>query len=317
MRRRHLLALAGATAGGAVFPAHAQKSAMPRVGFLVAGDAEPSWTLFRNAMADLGYVEGRTIAFEYRSSGTNYSRLDELAESLVRLQVKVIVAVLSQAIAAGKKATSTIPIVFNGAAPDTGTVTNLARPEGNLTGVFGSSATVAGKCIQLFHDIIPGSKTIGVLLNVPDPFHAPLLREIETASRAERMEIVPVMIKTPDELPAAFDALASRRVDGVMIQPSLGLNVTAALALKHRLPSVSIRREFAAAGGLLAYGASQADITRTVAGYVDKVLKGSRPADLPVQQATRFELIVNQKTAKALGLVLTPMFLARADEVIE
>jgi putative tryptophan/tyrosine transport system substrate-binding protein len=317
MRRRHLLALAGAAANGAAFPAQAQKSAMPRVGFLVAGDPEPTWTLFRKAMADLGYVEGRTVTFEYRASDANPRRLEELAVSLVGLEVDVIVAALSPAIAAARKATSKIPIVFNGAAPETGTVSSLARPEGNLTGVSSSSTTVAGKCVQLFHEIIPATKAIGVLLNLPDPFYVPLRQAVETATRAEKIEIVPVMIKTPDELPAAFEMLASRGVDGVFIQPSLGLDVTAALALKHRLPSVSFRREFAPAGGLLAYGADHADLNRIVAGYVDKVLKGARPADLPVQQATRFELVVNQKTAKAIGLVLTPTFLARADEVIE
>ncbi len=316
MKRRHLLALAGAAVSAAA-PAHAQKSATPKVGFLVAGDPEPSWTQFRKAMTDLGYVDGRTVRFEYRASTADRSQLDELATVLVSLEVNVLVAVLTPAITAAKKATTKIPIIFNGGAVETGLVKNVARPEGNLTGVFGATAALAGKSVQLFHDLKPKAKALGVLLNAPDPFHVPLLREIDTVGRAEKIEIVPVMIKTPDELPAAFDELARRGVDGVMIQPSLPLAATTTMAMQYRLPAISFRREFAEAGGLLSLSSDFSDIYRTVAGYVDKVLKGAQPADLPVQQATRVELVVNQRTAKVLGLVLPPLFLARADEVIE
>jgi putative ABC transport system substrate-binding protein len=311
MRRRHFVALASAAA----LPAQAQT--VPRIGFLMAGDAEPTWTLFRKAMAELGYIEGRTVTFEFRAAEAAGARLDEFAVDLVRIKVDAIVPVLAPAIAAAKRATSTIPIIFNGGAPDTGMVSSMARPEGNLTGVSSASATLAGKGIQLFHEIKPATKVFGVLLNVPDPFHVPLQREIEAVGRAEKIDIVPVLLKSRDELPQAFDAMARRGVDGVSIQPSLGLEATAALALKHRLAAISFRREFAEVGGLMSYGADQAEINRAVAGYVDKILKGARPADLPVQQASRIELIVNQKTARALGLVFPPMFLARADEVIE
>jgi putative ABC transport system substrate-binding protein len=312
MRRRSLLALAGA---GAALPANAQK--IPRVGFLVAGDPEPSRTQFRKAMADLGYVDGRNIRFEYRASDADRSSLDALATALVSLEVDVIVAVLSPAVAAAKRATSKIPIVFTGGAPETGMLTNVARPEANLTGVHGATAVVAGKTVQLFQDFKPATKALGLLLNAPDPFRVPLQREIETAGRAINIEIVPAMVKTPADLAAEYDTLARRGVDGVLVQPSLSLVMAAALALQHRLPSFSFRREFVEAGGLMSYGADQADIFRLVAGYVDKVLKGARPADLPVQLAARFELILNQKTAKALGVAFAPLFLARADEVIE
>lgn len=315
MRRRYLLGLAAVLAIGAVVPAHAQ--GMPRIGFLTAGDPEPTWTLFRKAMAELGYIEGRTVTFEFRAADAASGRLDEFAADLVRIKVDAIVPVLSPAIAAAKRATSTIPIVFNGGAPDTGMVSNVARPEGNLTGVFSPSSTLAGKGLQLFHEIRPVTKTFGVLLNGLDPFHVPLQREVETVGRAERIDLLPVLIKSRDELPQAFEAMARRGVDGVLVQPSLGLEATAALALKHRLAAISFRKEFAEAGGLLSYGADQVEINRAVAGYVDKILKGARPADLPAQQASRVELIVNQKTARALGLTLSPMFLARVDEVIE
>ena len=311
MKRRHLLALSGAVASS---PGFAQ--AKPRIGFLAAGDPEPTWTLFRRAMADLGYIEDRTVKYEYRAA-TERERLDAFAAELVRLEVDVIVAFLSPAIAAAQRATSRVPIVFNGAAPETGVVSNVARPEANITGAFSPSSTVAGKGIQLFHEMKPTTKAIGVLLNANDPFHVPLLQGIETVGRAERIEIVPVLIQSPDALAQAFEALAQRGVDSVLIQPSLGFAPTVALALKLRLPAFSFRREFAEAGGLFAYGADQAEINRAVASSVDRILKGARPGDLPVQQASRFELVINQKTAKVLEFVLPPLFLARADEVIE
>ncbi len=315
MRRRTLLALTGAAAGLVVFQARAQK--VPTVGFLIAGDPEPRWTQFRKAMADLGYIDGRTVKYEYRAAGADAGSLDGLAASLVSLKVDVIVAVLSQAIAAAERATPTIPIVFNGAAPSTGMVKNVARPEGNMTGAYSPTAVLAGKSVQLFREVVPAPKAIGVLINVPDPFHVPLLREIEIAGRAEKIDIVPAMVNAPAELAAAYDMLARRGVDGVLVQPSLGMAEPAQLALKHRMPSISYRREFADAGGLLSYGADQMENDRNVASYVDRILKGARPADLPALQSSRFELVINQKTAKALGLVLSPMLLARADEVIE
>jgi putative ABC transport system substrate-binding protein len=171
--------------------------------------------------------------------------------------------------------------------------------------------------VQLFREIVPAPKAVGVLINVPDPFRVPLLHEIETAGLAEKIDIVPAMVNAPAELGGAYDMLLRRRVDGVLVQPSLGMTEPAALALKHRLPSISYRREFADAGGLLSYGANQMENDRNVASYVDRILKGARAADLPALQSSRFELVVNQRTAKAIGLVFSPMFLARADEVIE
>jgi putative ABC transport system substrate-binding protein len=309
MRRRHLLSLAGSVAAA---PAHAQK--MARVGILFAADPEPTWTLFRKAMAALGYVEGRSVVYEYRAG--DRSSLDALAQSLVDSKVDVIVPVLSPAIAAVKARTSTIPIVFNGGALYTGMVSNMARPEANLTGVSGASASLAGKGLQLFHEIRP-TKLFGLLLNASDPFHIPLQRDVEAVAKAERIELVLGHLKSREELPSAVEAMAKRGVGGVSVQPTLGLEAAAALALKNRLPAISFRREFAEVGGLLSYGADQAEINREVAGYVDRILKGAPIADLPVVQASKFELVVNQKTARALGFVFPPMFLARVDEVIE
>lgn len=316
MKRRRLLAVAGASAALQAAAAHAQRP-IPRIGFLIAGDREPLWMLFRKAMADLGHVEDRTIKYEYRVADAGRGELPVMAAELVALNVDVIVAVLTPAINAARAATTKIPIVFYGGAVATGAVTNIARPEGNFTGVAGATAVVAGKSVQLFHEIKPTTKALGLLLNEPDPFRVPLQREVETAGKAQQIEIVPMMLKGRDELPAAYEEMVRRRVDGVLVQPSLPLEMAATLALKNRLAAVSYFREFALAGGLISLGADEVDICRILAGYVDRVLKGTRPADLPVQQVTKFELVVNQKTARSLGFTLSPMFLTRADEVIE
>jgi putative ABC transport system substrate-binding protein len=316
MKRRRLLAVVGASAALPAAVAHAQLR-MPRVGLLMAGVPEPFWTLFRKAMADIGYLEGRTIKYEYRVAEAGRGELPVMAAELVTLNVDVIVAVLTPAINAARAATTKIPIVFYGGAVATGAVTNIARPEGNFTGVAGATAVLAGKSVQLFHEIKPATKALGLLLNAPDPFYVPLQREVEAAGKAQQIEIVPMMLKGRDELPAVYEELVRRRVDGVVVQPSLPLEMAATLAVKNRLAAVSYFREFALAGGLISLGADQVDICRIVASYVDRVLKGTRPADLPVQQVTKFELVVNQKTARSLGLTLSPMFLTRADEVIE
>lgn len=296
-------------------PAYAQPS-LPRVGFLVAGDAEPTWSLFRKAMAGLGLIEGKSVAYEFRAGDTT-QRLEAAARELVALKVNVIVAVLSPATAAAAKATATIPIVFNGGAPVTGLVNNMARPEGNLTGAFSPSSTVAAKGLQLFHEMRPQTRTVGLLLNAADPFHVPLLRDVEATSHIEKIELVPVFMKPEDQPADAFATLASRRADGVLVQPSLGMTAMAARALQARLPAFSFRREFAEVGGLFSYGADQAEINRAIASQVERILKGVKPSDLPVQQATKFELVINRKTAAALGLALPPLFVASADEVID
>jgi putative ABC transport system substrate-binding protein len=195
-------------------------------------------------------------------------------------------------------------------------VKNMARPEGNMTGVSGPSAGLPGKSLQLFHEIRP-TKRFGVILNVADPFHVSLQRELEIVAKAEGIELDLGHIKSAEELAAAIEEMAKRAVDGVLVQPSLGLEVAAALTLKHRLPAISFRRQFVDAGGLLSYGSDQAEINREVAVYVDRILKGRRVADLPVVQTSKVELLINQKTARALGIAFPAAFLARVDEVIE
>jgi putative ABC transport system substrate-binding protein len=311
VKRRRLLAFAGA------LPLAARAQAPKRVGFLITGDAEPSWSLFRKAMADLGYKDGSNLKYEYRAAEAAGPKLDEMAADLTRLKVDVIVTVLTPSVAAARRATSTIPIAWMGADPQAGGITNLSRPEGNVTGAFSPSATLAGKALQLFHEIKPDTKSFGLLLNSADPFHVPLQRDVETVAKAEKIELIVEFPKSHAEIGPVMDALIKRGVDGVMIQPSLGLDVAAHEALARKLPAISFRREFAEAGGLLSYATDYADLIRVLARQTDKLLKGVPPGNIPVQQPTRFEMVVNRKTATALGLTLSPTFLARADEVIE
>jgi putative ABC transport system substrate-binding protein len=311
VKRRYLLAVAGA------LPLSAKAQSTKRVGFLVAGDPEPTWSLFRKGMLDAGYVEGRDVHYEYRPIDAPGPRLDAAAADLVGAKVDVLVAILTPALAAARRATSTLPIAWMGADPQAAGISNFARPEGNVTGTFSPSSTLAGKSLQFFHEIKPDTRLFGLLLNAGDPFHVPLQRDIEAVAQAEKIELAVALPGPGAAIAPALDVLIARGVAGVMIQPSLGLDVIARLALERRLPAISFRREFAEHGGLMSYAADYAELMRVLAGQVGQLLKGTPVASIPVQQATRFELVVNRKTAAALGLALSPAFLARADEVIE
>lgn len=310
MRRRHLLALAGALSSP---PARAQP--LPKVGILAAGDPQPGLTLFRKAMAELGYHEGRTVIYEIRS-GADSDELDGQVDRLLVDGVQVIVTMLTPAMTAAARKTKTVPIVFDSAAPETVKVNNVARPGGNLTGVFNPSALVAGKCLQLFREAKPGARAFGVLLNKRDPFHVPMRREVEAAAQAVQVGCKVVEVPTPEGLPQVFAEVAKLGLDGVVVQPSLGLEAAAKLALALRVPTMSLRRSFVEAGGLMSYGANQVDTCRIMASQVDQILKGAAVSDVPVQQAALFELVVNHHTAKALDFRFPPLFLARVDEVI-
>ena len=298
-------------------PLSARAEGMKRVGFLVTGDPEPTWSLFRKGMVEAGYVEGRTVTYEYRPVDAPGPRLDGAAAELAGLKVDVLVTILTPAIAAARRATSTIPIAWMGADPQVTGIRNLSRPEGNVTGVYSPSSTLAGKALQLFHEIRPETKLFGLLLNAGDPFHVPLQRDVEAAAQAEKIDLVIEQPKSRADIGSGLDALIKRGVTGVLVQPSLGLEFVAQLVLEKRVPAISFRREFAEAGGLIAYSADYADLTRILARQVDQLLKGVPLSNIPVQQASRFEMIVNRKTAAALGIALPPTFLARADEVIE
>lgn len=318
MKRRFLLA-AGTLATATPVGARAQGGKVFRVGVLTGGQREPFWSIFRNTLKDLGYVEGANIRFEYRSSDYVPERLDALAAELVALNVDVLVAVQTPAALAAKKATRTIPVLLAGVgdAVATGLVTSLARPEANLTGVSTATAELAGKSVELLKEILPAARRIAAIANAPDPFHKPLLEQLEKAGSQAGVAIERTMIEREADLEPAFARLGGGAVDAVIVQPSLSPALTAALALKHRLPSAAASRRFVDAGGLLAYAADIQHIYRDSAVYLDKILKGAKPGDLPVQGPVKIEMIVNLKTARALNLTVPQSILIRADEVIE
>jgi putative tryptophan/tyrosine transport system substrate-binding protein len=316
MRRREFLTLLGGAAVTSPFAAHAQKR-VARIGVLLVGGPEFMGP-YRDALRDLGYVEGKNIQLEVRSARGQTNRLPELAAELVRSKVDVIVASLTPAVTAAKNATRDIPIVMAPAGDPvaTGLIANLARPGGNITGLSATGAQLSSKNLELIREIVPTARRVAVLGNPSDPFTKPYLEQIHEGAQAMRFDIQPIMVRGSDELDGAFTAMARERADAVIIQGSLPIK-SIDLALKYRLPVLSHQKFVAQEGGLASYSASIAERGREIAGYVDKILKGAKPADLPVQQPTKFELVINLKTAKALGLEVPPTLLARADEVIE
>src|SRR6266851_4401921 len=321
MRRRDLLALIGGMAALRPRAGAAQQAKVPTIGVLVVGSpgSEKFWRLFRDSMRELGYSEGQNIRYEFRSDQGEASRLPDLAAELVQLKVDVIVPWFTPATRAAKQATSDIPIVMamTGNPVETGLVASLARPGGNITGISNMGSEMAGKCVELTREMLPSAHRLVALANAPDPFSKPFLERVRLGGEATGMAIDPILIRVPEELEAAFTAMEKEPPDAVIVQPSLPTKRAAELALKYRIPAVSFVRAIVEAGGLMTFGVVEADVYRRVAVFVDKVLKGAKPADLPVEQPTRFELVINLKTAKALGVTIPPAFLARADQVIE
>jgi len=321
MRRRDFIKMLGISAAAWPLTARAQQAHIPKIGVLVAGTPDPQqfWTIFRQALRDLGYIEGQNIQFEYRSAEGDRTRLNGLAIDLARMNLDIIVTWQTPTVMAAKQATHSIPIVMadSGDPVGTGLVASLARPGGNVTGMAGVTAELAGKSVELIRQIIPSSTQIAALCNGPDPFSKPFLHHIELGGEAEGVAIKPVILSSNDQLDAAFSKMSDEHVDAVIIQPSLPTRRTAELALRYHLPAASVPRWFADEGGLLSYSPRQADIYRKAASYVDKILKGANPADLPVEQPTKFELVLNLHTAKGLGITIPPKLLAVADEVIE
>ena len=317
MRRREFIALIGVAV---VWPraARAQQTKMPRIGVLLVAGSEILGP-FQQALRDLGYIEGKTIQIDMRSAEGRASLLPELAAELVRSKVDVIVASQTPAIMAAKKATRDIPIVMAPAGDPLalGFIASLARPGGNITGLSAANDELAAKSLELIREIIPTARRVGVLGNASDPFVKSFLEHIQQSAPMVRLEVHPIMIRGDDELEGAFAAMARQRSDAVVVQSSLPVKLTVDLALKYRLPSLSAQTSDAHVGRLATYSASFAERSRQIAGYVDNILKGAKPSDLPVQQPTKFELVINLKTAKMLGMVISTSLLARADEVIE
>jgi putative ABC transport system substrate-binding protein len=300
--------------------AAAQQPKMPIIGVLLVESpgSEQFRQQLREELRKLGYVDGQSIRFEFRSDQGKPARLPELAAELVQLKVDIIVTWYTTAAHAAREATREIPIVMGlaGNPVETGLVETLARPGGNVTGVSGVGAEVASKSVELTAEMLPSARRVVALGNAPDPFAKPFLENIRLSAKGRGITIDPMMINGADELEAAFAAMEKDRPDAVIVQPSLGLKPPA-LALKYRIPAISIMHEFTQEGGLMSYSHSASDIYRRTATFVNKILKGAKPAELPVEQPTKFEVVINLKTASALGLTIPQSLLLRADELIE
>jgi putative tryptophan/tyrosine transport system substrate-binding protein len=302
-----------------------QTAKVPRIGILSdenrprAGSFKP----FVEGLRGLGWVEGRNITFELRYAAGNNEILPNLAADLVELRPDVILAVGTRAARAAKRATETIPVVFARIADpiDSGLVPALARPGGNLTGLTTQSRELAAKRLELLFTAVPGAKRVGVLWDPNFPPDGPQLKEIEGAAPILKLELIPAEVRGPDELEPALRAMAEQRADALIVLPAGIFDANsrrlADLTTKARLPTMFQRRELVEAGGLMSYGPDYADMYRRAAAYADKILKGASPADIPIEQPTKFELVINLKTANALGLSLPYTLLGLADEVIE
>jgi putative ABC transport system substrate-binding protein len=323
IRRREFITLLGAAAAAWPLAALAQNPTMPVIGFLNSGSPDGGTRIlraFRQGLGEFGYIEGENVAIEYRWAEDQTDRLLGMAADLVRRRVAVIAATGAGASTqAAKSATATIPIVFySGQDPvQAGLIASLNRPGGNLTGVATLGTELGPKRLELLHESLPSARVIAMLVSPANPN----AEELQAAAVSLGLQIHFVPAATERDLEAAFARIAELRVGGLWIGP-YGVFVSeseqlAALALRHAVPAISPSREFAAAGGLMSYGDSDADQYRRVGVYVGRILKGAKPADLPVQQATRVELAINLKTAKALGITVPITLLGRADEVIE
>jgi len=327
MRRREFITLLGGAAAGWPLAASAQQPAMPVIGFLNGGSPEPfgqAMAAFRTGLGESGYVEGRNLAIEYRWARGQYQQLPAMATELVGRQVAVIVA--GGSIAAGfaaKAATATIPIVFSsGTDPvKVGLVPSLSRPGGNLTGAFILSVELEAKRLQLLHELIPTATVIAILMNPNFTDAENQRRDLEAAGHAIAQRIVFLDAGSEREIDAAFASLVQQRAGALLVASDPLLfghrDQIVTLAARHAVPAIYQWRDFAVAGGLMSYGTVLAEMYRPVGVYTGRILKGEKPADLPVQQSTKVELILNLKTAKALGITFPLTLLGRADEVIE
>jgi putative ABC transport system substrate-binding protein len=319
MKRRAFIAgLGGAAAWG---PAAFGQSRPSRIGALVIGNADsPGFQKeLREGLRELGRIEGRDYLIELRSAEGQLGRLPELAAELVRLDVDVIVALFTPCGRAARDATREIPIVIITGDPlGTGLVKSLSQPGANVTGLSQMAPQTHLKCAELFRDMLPAARRIGLLANGADPlFSDLLLEEVRRVGSASGIRVEPVVVvRSPEELETTFATLA-KQMDAVIFQASLPTTRMVELTTAHRLPSATALREFAEIGGLMSYQADTRLLFRRAAGFVDKILRGERPAEIPIEQPTKFELVINLKTAKALGMTIPESFLLRADEVIE
>jgi putative ABC transport system substrate-binding protein len=330
-RRDFITLIGGAAASPVAWPlaarAQQQTGKVPRIGSLgltSPSDRPPLLDAFRQGLRELGWVEGQNIVIDYRFAEGRLDRLPDLAAELVRLKVDVIVSLGTQGVTAARNATDTIPIVMIAVRDPVaiGLIASLARPGGNVTGVSGyAGLEIVAKQLELLKETVPKNSLVAILSNPTNAYHQLAIQELNVAARSLGVQLQLLEARDPNEFDGAFAAMAKERAGALLVLADIILNNSqtrlADLAAKNRLPAIYGVRESVEAGGLMSYGASFLDLHRRAATYVDKILKGAKPADLPVEQPTRFELVINLKTAKALGLDVPPTLLAHADEVIE
>jgi putative ABC transport system substrate-binding protein len=326
IRRREFIFTLGGAAAAWPLAVRAQQPTMPVIGFLHQGSAEPtahSVDAFRSGLQERGYIEGRNVIFEFRWANGEYNRLSALAAELVSRQPAVIAAALLPAAQAAKAATTTIPIVFiSGSDPvETGLVTSLNRPTENVTGVSLFAVPLIAKRLELLHELIPGATTVAVLVNPTNPNVQANMRDIAAAGHSTGLRIVFMSASSDEGFDAAFSEVSQRQVGAVIVSAD-GLFASrraqlVALAARIAVPTMYFQREFVDVGGLISYGANSSAMYRQAGIYTGKILKGTKPAALPIEQPTKFELVINLQTARALGFEVRPTLLALADEVIE
>jgi putative ABC transport system substrate-binding protein len=322
MRRREFITLVGGATVVWPLAAHGQQPArVYTIGVLSLARPNPGPLLkaLREGLRDADYIEGHNLRLEIRSAPGRPDLQLEKAAELVRLKVDLIVTFFTPAAVAAKQATRDIPIVMAGAGDPvaTGLVASLARPGGNVTGQSSGGAEVAGKSVELIRELIPAAHSIGVLADDSDPFAEPYVAQIGRAARSAGMDVAPIMTRPGQPLEAAFETLTSKRVAGLLIQGSIASKEMLDLAIKHRLPALTSTRLGPPLGALMSYSSDYLALARQSAAYIDKILKGATPAELPVTFPTKFLLVINLKTAQTLNLEIPPTLLARADEVIE
>jgi putative ABC transport system substrate-binding protein len=323
-RRAFLATLAGGLLAAPLAAGAQPRPRVARVAFLDGGNLESHlWQATRDGLRELGYVEGQNLIIEFRSAKGKFDRVPELLAELIRLHVDVIVTIGDPVVSAAKQATSAIPIVMAGAGDPVGRgfVASLARPGGNITGVSNLAVALTAKWLELAKEVVPRISRVAILTNGGNPTHRLFWAEAETSAPVIALTVYNVEVRGPGDFEHAFASMAQERAGAVVVlaDPMLGSHRMrlAELSAKHRLPSISPFREAAASGGLISYGPSLLANFRRAATYVDRILKGAKPGELPVEQPTKFELVINLKTAKALGLTIPPSLLQRADQVIE
>jgi len=325
VKRREFITLLGGTAVAWPLAADAQSGKLPTIGFL--GGATPSawspWTAaFARRLPELGWIDGRTVAIEYRWAEGHSERMSEIATEFVLLNVGVIVTAGTEAVLAARQATSAIPIVFGTASDPVGTglVTSLARPGGNVTGLSNQSAELAGKRLELLREVLPGLRRLAIMANIGSPIGVLEMSDVKAAARTLGIEVAPLEIRRAEDIAPAFAALKAQADVLYVVGDALtAANLTRIITFSHtaRLPTIFNARDFVQAGGLMSYAPNYPAQFRRAAELVDKILRGTKPGDIPVEQPTEFELVLNLTTAKALGLTIPESFLLRADEVIE